>query len=208
MIEKNELQTRNWIIRICILLLVFFIWLWWSQSRRAKRKQAHTRSNLEQLTRTLIDKNTLLSALEEKLWEQESNSLKSNPVLTEGSSENTYHAENGHSGKEKSTIESQPDDFEKNVYNQRILTHADWSAFKIYFEKAYPGYLLRLRNSFPSLSEAEERLFLFIKLKLTNKEAAAILGISVDSVRKTRTRLRKRLELGEDVNLEQYVAGF
>lgn len=108
----------------------------------------------------------------------------------------------------ESGVMPEPSDFEKNIYDQRILTAADWSAFKIYFEKAYPGYLLRLRNAYPSLTEAEERLFLFIKLKLTNKEAAAILGISADSVKKTRTRLRKRLELDEGVDLDAYVKRF
>jgi len=207
-VAKNELLKRNWVIAVCILVLSFIIWLWLSQSKRAKRKQAHTKANLEQLTHTLIEKNRHLSALEEKLSEQELNSVTYNPVLPEILNENTSRAENGHTGKEKLTIESQPDDFERNLYSQHILTPADWSAFKIYFEKAYPGYLFRLRNTFPALSEAEERLFLFIKLKLTNKEAAAILGISVDSVRKTRIRLRKRLELKEDVNLEEYVVRF
>ena len=80
--------------------------------------------------------------------------------------------------------------------------------FKIYFEKVYPDYLLRLRNAYPSLTEAEERLFLFIKLKLTNKEASAILGISADSVKKTRTRLRKRLVLTDKADLDEFVRVF
>ena len=33
------------------------------------------------------------------------------------------------------------------------------------------------------------------KLKLTNKEIAGMLGISVDSVNKSRYRLRKKLEM-------------
>ena len=99
-------------------------------------------------------------------------------------------------------------DFEMNLYNQRILTAENWAAFKIYFEKAFPGYLFRLRNAFPSLTEAEERLFLFIKLNLTNKEAAAILGISADSVKKTRTRLRKRLALDEKTEIDEFVRLF
>ncbi len=101
-----------------------------------------------------------------------------------------------------------PEGFEESLYDQRILTEADWVAFKGYFDKAHPGYLLRLRTAYPSLSDAEERLFLFIKLNLTRKEAAAILGISPDSVKKTRQRLRQRLGLGEEVELEVYVRGF
>lgn len=100
------------------------------------------------------------------------------------------------------------EDFEGSLYNQRILTHDDWDLFKGYFEKSYPGYLLRLRGVFPELSEAEERLFLFVKLNLTTREAASILGISVDSVKKTRNRLRHRLALGEETELEVFIRAF
>lgn len=88
------------------------------------------------------------------------------------------------------------------------MTKSDWAEFKILFEKTYPGYLIKLRSSHPDLSEAEERLFLFIKLKLNTTEAAGILGISVDSVKRTRNRLRKRLELGQEISLENYIQNF
>ena len=103
---------------------------------------------------------------------------------------------------------AEPADFEDNLFNQHILTDADWSSFKVYFEKAYPSYLRHLRSIFPALTDAEERLFLFIKLNLTTKEAATMLGISADSVKKTRNRLRKKLELGEEVVLEEFIRNF
>lgn len=103
---------------------------------------------------------------------------------------------------------STPADFEENLFNQNILTDADWSAFKIYFENAHPGFLQRLRTTYPALSDAEERLFLFIKMNLTTKEAATILGISADSVKKTRNRLRKRLSLEEEVDLWKFIHSF
>lgn len=100
------------------------------------------------------------------------------------------------------------EEFEVNLYDQHILTGEDWSSFKVYFENAYPGFLRRLRGTYPSMTEAEERLYLFIKLNLSTKEAATILGISPESVKKTRNRLRKRLELSEDINLENYIQAF
>jgi DNA-directed RNA polymerase specialized sigma24 family protein len=45
------------------------------------------------------------------------------------------------------------------------------------------------------------------RLQLTSKQMAAMLGISVDSVHKTRQRLRQRLQLGSDKNLDEYIAG-
>lgn len=105
-------------------------------------------------------------------------------------------------------IEEKPSDFEQNLYNQKILTTEDWNAFKVYFEKSYPGLLSKIRDAFPTLTEAEERLFLFIKLNLTRKEAASILGITSDTVKKTRYRLRKKLELDEGVSLDDFVRSF
>ncbi len=105
-------------------------------------------------------------------------------------------------------IEARPQDFEQNLYSQKILTTEDWNAFKVYFEKSYPGLLSKIRDAFPALTEAEERLFLFIKLNLTRKEAASILGITSDTVKKTRYRLRKKLELDEGVSLDDFVRSF
>ena len=132
------------------------------------------------MTRILLDKNSLLASFEE--------------LMSESDSQN-----------DPSEFTS---DFEDNLLNQRVLTNEDWESFKSYFEKAYPRYLHRLRMAFPSLSSAEERLFLFIKLNLTNREAAAILGISVQSVKKTRNRLRHRLELGQETELEVFIRAF
>ena len=41
-----------------------------------------------------------------------------------------------------------------------------------------------------------------------NKEAAAILGISYDSVKKTRARLRKRLGIDDKIYLDEFVHQF
>ncbi len=106
------------------------------------------------------------------------------------------------------TIPAVAPDFEGDIYNQHILTQSDWASFKAYFEKANPGFINRLRTAFPSISDAEERLILLIKINLTTNEAAAMLGISVDSVKRSRSRVRKRLNLGEEVNLEEFVRGF
>jgi DNA-binding CsgD family transcriptional regulator len=43
------------------------------------------------------------------------------------------------------------------------------------------------------------------RLDLTNSQMAAMLGISVDSVRKNRLRLKQRLELSGEANLEEII---
>lgn len=71
-----------------------------------------------------------------------------------------------------------------NLYNKRILTNSDWFAFKASFEDSYPGYIRKLNKHHGYLSEAEQRILLFIKLGFTSKDISSVLGISVDSVKK------------------------
>jgi DNA-binding CsgD family transcriptional regulator len=158
-----------------------------------------SQKDLLELTRILLEKNTALMTLEGKIsFMQEDPDVNKTTAIEvlEPIRETSIPAS------------TDKDDFEKHLYNQSILTNADWTSFKNYFEKAYPGYILKLRNAHDSITEAEERMFLFIKLNLTNKESAAMLGISVDSIKKTRHRLRKRLNIDEETDLDGYVKNF
>ncbi|MBX9784371.1 MAG: hypothetical protein K2X48_13860 [Chitinophagaceae bacterium] len=88
---------------------------------------------------------------------------------------------------------------------QTILTEEDWNQFKTLFEKIYPGFFINLKQKVPDITLAEQRMSALTRLQLTTKQMAAMLGISVDSVHKTRQRLRQRLQLSNDINLETYI---
>ena len=91
------------------------------------------------------------------------------------------------------------------LYQFKILTDEHWKEFKLLFDKVHPGLITRLRNLYPELAPAEERQFLLIRLNLTNKECADMLGISQESVTKNRYRLKKRFSLIETDNLDLFV---
>lgn len=87
-----------------------------------------------------------------------------------------------------------------------ILTEQDWQEFKRLFEKAYPGFFHALTTRFPEITLAEQRMAALIRLRLSGHQMAAMLGISADSVRKSRQRLRQRFQLPPDANLDELVA--
>ncbi|MES2774651.1 MAG: tetratricopeptide repeat protein [Bacteroidota bacterium] len=190
LVQANaSVQKRN-IAITSILLFVFMGSIWgWSLFTKKKRKLLHHQENLSILTQLLLQKNSQLTSMELQLDQA---IAKEKPL--ESAVANEDPLENSFS--------------ETSLYNQRILTQADWNNFKTHFEKAYPGYLSRLRSAYSTLSEAEERLFLLIKLNLKNAEIADMLGISADSVKKTRTRLRKRLELAPDDQTDDFIRRF
>lgn len=80
----------------------------------------------------------------------------------------------------------------QNLQESVILTEDDWLAFKKLFEKVWPAFFINLQGQYGELSPAEQRLVALNKLAISSKEMANMLGISVDSLRKSRYRLRKK----------------
>ena len=89
---------------------------------------------------------------------------------------------------------------------QTILTEEDWTKFRLLFEKIHPGFFIKLKEKFPDITLAEQRMAALTRLRLTTKQIASILGISVDSVHKTRQRLRQRLQVGTETNIEELIS--
>ncbi|RXK59683.1 tetratricopeptide repeat protein [Lacibacter luteus] len=89
---------------------------------------------------------------------------------------------------------------------QTILTEVDWLKFKELFEKIYPAFFQQLKQKAADITLAEQRMAALTRLQLTSRQMAAMLDISVDSVHKTRQRLRQRFQLEAGANLEKYIA--
>ncbi len=91
--------------------------------------------------------------------------------------------------------------------NHTILTDQDWEEFKSLFEKVFPGFFIHLKSQSPDITLAEQRIAALIKLRVDSKEAATLLGVSPNTISKSRQRLRQRLGLDPDADLEAYFSG-
>lgn len=81
----------------------------------------------------------------------------------------------------------------------------DWEDFKLYFEQIYTGFYAKLKVNFPEITNLEMRHCALIRLNLPTAECASILGISPDSVKVTRSRLRKKLGLAPNQSLTEFI---
>src|SRR5699024_7119713 len=81
----------------------------------------------------------------------------------------------------------------------------DWEQFRLYFEEVHTGFLDALKKQYPELTANELRLSALVKLSLTSKEIATILGITPDSVKTARYRLRKKLGMKTEENLTEFM---
>ena len=88
-----------------------------------------------------------------------------------------------------------------------LHTDTDWEDFRRVFEQVHQRFFDHLQTQHPGLTEAETRLCALIKLGLPSPEMAATLGISPDSLRIARYRLRKKLGLAKGDDLRGYITG-
>lgn len=94
----------------------------------------------------------------------------------------------------------------QKLIDESFRLDKDWEEFKLYFEQIYTGFYAKLKINYPDLTNQELRHCALIRLNLSNAECASILGISPNSVKVTRTRLRKKLNL-QNHSLTDFVMG-
>ncbi len=108
----------------------------------------------------------------------------------------------------RSDLPPEPTENPYSPYETPILTTQDWLTFVAYFDKVHPGLIKKLRDYYPQISDSEERLFLLLKLNMSRTELAFLCGVTTDAIKKMRQRLRKRLQLKEEDDLEAFVREF
>jgi DNA-binding CsgD family transcriptional regulator len=94
---------------------------------------------------------------------------------------------------------------EDELVNQTILTDDDWNRFRQLFEKANPGFFDKIKQLAPDITAAELRLAALIKLQLDTKQMASMQGISPVSIRSNKSRLRQRLQVSSETDLEEFI---
>ncbi len=182
-------QTRN-IIIISIAILTVFIWLLYNrqalkiklekqqmvfESLKVKAEVDKARNSLQQFRNQMLEKDQLIANLRQSL--------------------------------QKTVLENNLD--EKQI-GQKLLayvlvTDEQWKSFREDFNKVYPFFFPRINAIVANLSSAEERLASLIFLQMENKEIAGTLGISVESVARSKRRLRQKLPLLPDQSIEIYI---
>jgi DNA-binding CsgD family transcriptional regulator len=202
--QEKSLITNRWLSLALGLFMAIIIGLLFIDNQKRKHRQEkellgkedelqkaelkimgdlleYNRTKLQLYTENLLKKSELVTELEDKV-RQSGDHVSENAV-----------------------------DSKKNIKDftrVRILTDADWAEFKQLFESVHQGLLQRLVSTNQQLTLADQRLFLLMKLNLSTKEIADILGVSPDTVKKGRYRLKKKVGLKDETSLQEFVSSF
>jgi len=68
-----------------------------------------------------------------------------------------------------------------------------------------PQFLKKIESRYDNLTHNDLRLICFIKLGMDSHEIASVLNITIGSLHKSRYRLRKKLNLGTNQTLEEFI---
>ena len=189
--EKNQIKLiRNFIIAIAIMGAILGLLIYNRQRLRLKLRQKEALEDKERAEREAKSAHDQLQVFTQRFLEK--------TTLVEKLQDDLKQRE----------LNEEQHQYINQLSQHSILTDSDWDQFKHLFEKVYPGFLIRLKNEVPDITLAEQRMAALSKLQVPAKEAATLLGISPNSVNKTRQRLRHRLGLNAETDLEAYFSSF
>jgi AraC family chitin signaling transcriptional activator len=101
--------------------------------------------------------------------------------------------------KDESGIRSVMKVIDKNLNNKE-----DWKFFEEAFNHADKNFFKKVKEIHPELTSNDLRLCVYLRMNLSSKEIAPLLNISHRSVEIKRYRLRKKINLSRDINLNDY----
>jgi tetratricopeptide (TPR) repeat protein len=91
------------------------------------------------------------------------------------------------------------------LIDHNFVQDKDWDDFRHIFEQVHQNFFDQLQKLSSEITAADTRLAALIRLNLPSKDISTILGISPDSLRISRYRLRKKLKLNQGDSLSNFI---
>ena len=135
------------------------------------------KNELASTTMNLIDRNDYINSIQKSL----------NELLSETKSP-------------KAKLKRIISEIEKNKKSNQ-----DWSQFELLFDEANDNFSKKIRNLYPTLTPHEVRLCIYLRMKLNTKEVANLSHVTPRAVEMSRHRLRKKLGIGKETNLYEFL---
>jgi hypothetical protein len=152
------------------------------QNEKLEADLRHMNNELATATMHLLNKNEFITGIKNQL--------------------NQIVRKNGHDDSKKELLQ-----ITKDIENN-ISADSDWEHFQFHFDRVHGDFTSRFKGAFPSLSPQEIKLSAYLRMNLSTKEIAQLLNISVRGVEISRYRLRKKLHLDRNQNLQDFILNF
>lgn len=206
--QQNRLNRLLLIIAFLSLILLGLLAYWLFQKQKAKsravllQEQALRKKQATQLATEREKTKELQAELAQKSKELTSytlNFIRKNEMIDDIRStlKEIKEAANPTTKRQVRTLEQK--------LRTSFQIDEDWETFRRHFEDVHPQFFTLMKTQHPELSNNDLKLCVLARLNLNTKEMAAILGISPDSVKTARYRLRRKMQLQRSKDILDYL---
>ncbi len=201
----SKQQSNLWISTLLSSLMIILLLSLFLRRRQhlinAKNKQLLAEQQLENTALKVKQLNSEIKSKERDMSDFAIN-------LTQNQDWAKFLAEKIQSIKTASTAQRELliSDLEVEIQN-KIAFDSDTSVFYERLDKLSDAFYKKLNDKFPNLSKNEIRLCSLIRLKMESSHIATLQNITQSSLNTSRYRLRKKLNLNDDVNLDDFIQG-
>ena len=109
---------------------------------------------------------------------------------------------------DKNLVISQSDRLIKKIDNNIKDEHEEWMLFESNFNQVHEQFYKNMLEKYPGLTANDLKFAAYLKMNLTSKEIAPLLSITVKSLELKRHRLRKKMNMSADQNLNEVLMKF
>ncbi|MBC8084621.1 MAG: transcriptional regulator, partial [Hymenobacter sp.] len=86
-----------------------------------------------------------------------------------------------------------------------VTPDQDWQHFEDLFNQLHENFLQRLKTTYPQLTSRDLRLCAYLRMNLSSKETAALMGLTARGAEDLRYRVRKKMGLDTATNLAEFI---
>ncbi|MBB2145370.1 hypothetical protein GM921_07740 [Pedobacter sp. LMG 31464] len=184
---SREKLLRNFILIGIILLTIIAILIYSRASIRANYRQEEQLRKQKETEKQMLEAREQVIAFSKNILEKDRLIYSLNKALKS-------HA-----------TDAEEKNISTTLLNYVLVTDREWEKFKEMVSNAYPGFFVRLESLITHINPAEERLASLICLQLSDRQMASMLGISKESVTRSKRRLKQRIAIPEGQTLEEYI---
>jgi len=96
----------------------------------------------------------------------------------------------------------------KKLLKLKIRKQDNWEIFKLRFREVHKDFFNKLYVKHPGLTKSELKFCSYLCIQLSSSQISFALNVSNEAIRKTRYRIRKKMNLLPENSLEKYIATF
>ncbi|MHA6279621.1 helix-turn-helix and ligand-binding sensor domain-containing protein [Salinimicrobium sp. CAU 1759] len=195
---QDRMKLLYLLLLVLLVVLIYFVNKMKLQKHRQQLQLQYEREHEEKMNK--LEKEQLLSEINLKRKELANSTVmaaKKNEVLMQIQGELNKDKEKFSNQYRMKHI--------MNKINSAVKNDDEWKIFETNFNELHEDFFKDLLAKYPQLTNKDLKLCAYLKMNLSSKEIAPLMGISVRGVEVHRYRLRKKLDVDTAENLTNWL---